>query len=198
MTGTTEANTTGATTTEVPQPKQRPVFPQTFAERVKGSWWSIARMVLFRWSPPPLNRWRLLLLRLFGAAVHRSAYIAPSVRIDYPWNLVVERDVVVANNVILNCMGRIEIGAGTRISRYAHLCAGTHAYERRDMKIVRRAITIGRGAWIAVDAFVGPGVSIGDRCLLAARSSAFSDLPADSVCMGEPAKRCRAWAGIGS
>ncbi len=193
MTGPTEA-----ITTEVPQPKQRPVFHQTFAERTMGFWWSIARTVLFRWSPPPLNRGRLLLLRLFGATVHGSASISPSVRIDYPWNLVVGRDVFVAHNVILNCMGRVEIGPGTRISQYAHLCAGTHAYERRDMKIVRRAITIGRGVWIAADAFVGPGVSIGDNCLLAARSSAFGDLPADTVCKGEPAKPYRPWSGMGS
>ena len=133
------------------------------------------------------------MLRLFGATVHRSAFISPSVRIDYPWNLVVDRDVFVAHNVILNCMGRVEIGAGTRISQYAHLCAGTHAYERRDMKIIRCGITIGRDSWIATDAFVGPGVSIGDRCLLAARSSAFSDLPTGYVCIGEPAKRCRRW-----
>ncbi len=193
MTGLTEA-----ITTEVPDPKHRPLFPQTFAERTRGAWWSVVRMVLFRWSPPPLNRWRLLLLRLFGATVHRSAFISPSVRIDCPWNLVVDRDVFVAHKVILNCLGRVEIGAGTRISQYAHLCAGTHAYERRDMKIIRCAITIGRGAWIATDAFVGPGVSIGDRCLLAARSSAFSDLPAGYVCIGEPAKPYRPWAEIGS
>ncbi len=193
MTGLTDS-----ITTEVPDPKHRPLFPQTFAERTMGFWWSVVRMVLFRWSPPPLNRWRLLLLRLFGATVHRSAFISPSVRIDCPWNLVVDRDVVVAHKVILNCLGRVEIGAGTRISRYAHLCAGTHAYERRDMKIIRCAITIGRGAWIATDAFVGPGVSIGDHCLLAARSSAFSDLPADSVCKGEPAKPYRPWTETGS
>ena len=60
------------------------------------------------------------------------------------------------------------------------------------MKIVRRAITIGCNVWIAADAFVGPGVTLGDDCLLAARSSAFHDLPAGQVCIGEPAKPRRA------
>ena len=86
---------------------------------------------------------------------------------------------------------------GSRISQYAHLCAGTHDYRRRDMKIVSRAITIGKGVWIAADAFVGPDVTIGDRSLLAARSSAFSDLPAGHVCMGEPARPSRVWSGMG-
>ncbi len=187
-----------AITTEIPDPKQRNFFPQTLGQRVAGFWWSVVRHTLFRWSPPSLNGWRRWLLRRFGAAVHASVRIAPSVRVDFPWNLAIDRDVVVAHNVIINCMGRIEIGAGTLISQYAHLCAGTHDYRRRDMKIVSCAITIGKGVWIAADAFVGPDVTIGERCLLAARSSAFSDLPAGHVCMGEPAKPSREWGGIGT
>jgi putative colanic acid biosynthesis acetyltransferase WcaF len=102
----------------------------------------------------------------------------------------------VAHKVIINCMGRVRIGAGTLISQYAHLCAGTHDYRRRDMRIVSCPITIGSGVWIAADAFVGPDVTIGDRSLLAARSSAFSDLPAGQVCLGEPAKPYRVWVGM--
>ena len=186
-----------AATTEIHRPRRRIFLPQTIAERVLGFWWAVVRGLLFRWSPPPLNRWRIALLRLFGAKVHSSAFIPPSVRIEYPWNLVVDRDVIMAHCIILNCMGKIEIGAGTWISQYAHLCAGTHAYRRRDMKIVRSPITIGKGVWIAADAFVGPGVTIGDGSLLAARSGAFSDLPAGQVCMGEPARPYRPWSGLG-
>ena len=185
-------------TTESPDPKRRNFFPQTAGRRAAGFWWSIVRTTLFRWSPPPLDGWRRWLLRRFGADVHASVRISPSVRVDFPWNLAIDRDVVVAHKVIINCMGRIKIGAGTWISQYAHLCAGTHDYRRRDMRIVSCEITIGKGVWIAADAFVGPDVTIGERCLLAARSSAFSDLPAGHVCMGEPAKPCREWGGIGT
>ncbi len=186
-----------AATTEISGPRRGVFLPQTVAERVLGFWWAVVRGLLFRWSPPPLNRWRIALLRLFGAKVHSSAFISPSVHIDYPWNLIVDRDVIMAHCIILNCMGTIEIGAGTIISQYAHLCAGTHAYQRRDMQIVRRSIKIGKGVWIAADSFVGPGVTIGDDSLLAARSSAFSDLPAGQVCMGEPARPYRPWSGLG-
>ena len=185
-------------TTEIPDPKQRNFFPQTAGQRAAGFWWSIVRTTLFRWSPPPLDGWRRWLLRRFGADVHPSVRISPSVRVDFPWNLAIDRDVVVAHKVIINCMGRVRIGAGTLISQYAHLCAGTHDYRRRDMRIVSCPITIGSGVWIAADAFVGPDVTIGDRSLLAARSSAFSDLPAGQVCLGEPARPYREWAGMDS
>ncbi len=166
---------------------------QTRGERAADLLWGLTWHLLFRLSPPPLHGWRRFLLRLFRARIDPTATIAPSVRVDYPWNLAVDREVVIAHNVIINCMGRVDIGAGTRISQYAHLCAGTHDYLRRDMKIVSRPITIGKGVWIAADAFVGPKVTIGDRSLLAARSSAFSDLPSGYVCIGEPAKPYREW-----
>ena len=47
---------------------------------------------------------------------------------------------------------------------------------------------------ISSDVHIGPytivegAVTIGDGCLLAARSSAFRDLPPGQVCMGEPAR----------
>ena len=100
---------------------------------------------------------------------------------------------VIGHGAIVNCMGKIAIGRGTRISRYAHLCAGTHDYTSRDMRLLRGPITIGRHVWIAADAFVGPGVTIGDGVLLAARSSAFRDLPPGQICIGEPALPHRPW-----
>jgi putative colanic acid biosynthesis acetyltransferase WcaF len=85
-------------------------------------------------------------------------------------------------------MGEVLIGEGSRISQYSHIISGTHDYTSRDMRIERRPIRIGKEVWIAADAFVGPGVTIGDGCLLAARSSAFRNLPPGQVCMGEPAR----------
>ena len=186
-------NEPAAQTTEVPDPKRRAFLDQSYRERVRGFWWSIVRFTLFRWSPTAFNAWRRSLLRLFGARIHRTAVIAPSVRIDFPWNLRIASDVVIVHGAIVNCMGKIAIGRGTRISQYAHLCAGTHDYTSRDMRIIRCPITIGRNVWIAADAFVGPGVTIGDGVLLAARSSAFRDLPPGQICIGEPAQPHRPW-----
>jgi putative colanic acid biosynthesis acetyltransferase WcaF len=90
--------------------------------------------------------------------------------------------------VILDCTGTITIGEATRISPFAHLCAVTYDYTSVQMPVVTAPITIGRDVWIANDAFVGPGVTVGDGAVLAARSSAFSDLPTGQVCMGEPAR----------
>jgi putative colanic acid biosynthesis acetyltransferase WcaF len=49
-------------------------------------------------------------------------------------------------------------------------------------------ITIGTDCWIATDVFVGPGVGVGDRTVVGARSNVLKDLPPDSVAVGSPAK----------
>jgi putative colanic acid biosynthesis acetyltransferase WcaF len=178
--------------THVPAPRDRIFLPQTFRERVLVFWWSVVRLLLFRFSPNFFNAWRVLVLRLFGARIQRPVTIDRTARIEFPWNLRLESGVFIAHQVIINCMGEVIIGERSRISQYSHIISGTHDYTSRDMRIERRPITIGKDVWIAADAFVGPGVTIGDGCLLAARSSAFRDLPPGQVCVGEPAKAVHA------
>lgn len=49
-------------------------------------------------------------------------------------------------------------------------------------------VTVGRGAFIGVGAVLGPGVTIGDGCIVGAGSVVLSDLPADVLAFGSPAK----------
>jgi len=168
--------------------KRRTFLQQSFGERAKAFWWGIARTLLFRRTPSFLNGWRIFLLKLFGADIGHHVRIHPSARIYLPWNFTARDHVVIEHGVIVNCIGTVTVGERSRISQYAHLVAGTHDYERRNMQIIRSPITIGKDAWIAADAFVGPGVTIGDGSLLAARSSAFKALPPGMVCIGEPAR----------
>ena len=187
MSPTDTPNGPAPNTTAVPAPRRRVFLKQSLRERIGGILWTLVRATLFRASPPVLNPLRIAILRLFGARIERGVYVAPSCHIDFPWNLRIGHGAYLCHCTIVNCMGTIDIGPESRISQYAHLCAGTHDYQRADMAIIRCPITIGRRVWIAADAFVGPGVNIGDEVMLAARSATFSDLPAGFICVGEPA-----------
>ncbi len=55
------------------------------------------------------------------------------------------------------------------------------------MRLVTAPITIGAGAWITADVFVGPGVTVGEGAVVGARSSVFKDVPAWTVVAGNPA-----------
>jgi putative colanic acid biosynthesis acetyltransferase WcaF len=168
------------------RPTVRTVFYRLpVGKRVRGVLWSVLYHFAFRWCP--VNWCRRMLLRMFGATIGRRAHIARTARVSYPWNLTVGREARIQHSVILNCMGEVVVGPGTLVSQYAHVCGATHEFEDPEMHAAPRKITIGKNVWIAADAFVGPGVTIGDGCLLAARSSAFHDLPGGKVCIGEPA-----------
>jgi putative colanic acid biosynthesis acetyltransferase WcaF len=56
------------------------------------------------------------------------------------------------------------------------------------MPLVARPIVIGENAWLGADVFVGPGVSIGELCVVGARSVVVKDLPARTVCAGNPCR----------
>jgi putative colanic acid biosynthesis acetyltransferase WcaF len=73
------------------------------------------------------------------------------------------------------------------VSQRAHLCASSHDMRDPHFQLVLRPIAIGEGCWIAAEAFVGPGVTMGTRAVLAARGVLFGDAEADGVYSGNPA-----------
>jgi putative colanic acid biosynthesis acetyltransferase WcaF len=143
--------------------------------------WSIAAATLFRPSPRPCYRWRNWLLRRFGATIHPTARIRPSVSIEIPWHLSVGANSSVGDHAILYCLAPVTLGDRVTVSQYAHLCAGTHDHTRRSMPLVPKSITLGDDVWIAADVFVGPGVTVGT-------GTVFGDLPVWKVCVGTPAR----------
>jgi putative colanic acid biosynthesis acetyltransferase WcaF len=175
------------TTPQVNDRKGRP-NPWTLKQRIGRVLWAIVQATLFRWSPHPFYAWRAMLLRAFGAKLGKGVLIRPSVRITIPWNLTMGDYAVVGDFAILYCLGPITMGAWSTVSQYSHLCSGTHDASNRHMYLVTQPIVLGDDSWVAADAFVGPGVTIGDRAIVGARSSVFKDVPADTVVGGNPAK----------
>ncbi len=58
-----------------------------------------------------------------------------------------------------------------------------------------RPITIGEDCWFGAGCIVLPGVTVGDRCVVAAGSVVTSDIPADSLAAGVPAQVKRSLIG---
>jgi putative colanic acid biosynthesis acetyltransferase WcaF len=150
--------------------------------------WNIADVVFFRYSPKPLFKWRSFVLRLFGAKVGNGVHIYPKVKIWAPWNLILGDECGIANGVILYSQGKITVGARAVISQGAHLCAGTHDYTLQGFPLITMPITIGNNVWVAAEAFVHPGVTIHEGCVIGARSVVGKDMPAWMVCVGFPCK----------
>jgi putative colanic acid biosynthesis acetyltransferase WcaF len=52
---------------------------------------------------------------------------------------------------------------------------------------VRSPIKIGSGVWVCAQAFIGPGVTVGDNSVVGARAVVFDDVPEGVVAVGNPA-----------
>lgn len=142
----------------------------------------------FAFSPRPLWQWRRFILRVFGARVGTGAHIYPSVRIAIPWHLEIGEYAAIGDRVVLYSLGRIEIGKSATISQGAHLCAGTHDYRDPTLPLLKLPISIGQGAWICADAFVGPGVTVGNLAIVGARAVAMKNVPPSTIVAGNPAR----------
>lgn len=159
----------------------------SFRHRALRAAWAVVWTLLGAWTPPPLHRWRALLLRFFGAQLAANARVHGSARIWYPPNLIMEENTLIGPRAICYTVAPIRIRKNAIVSQGAHLCAATHRIDHPSFQLEARAITIGANAWVAAEAFVGPGVVLEEGAVLGARGVAFKDLPAWSVHAGNPA-----------
>ncbi len=171
--------------------RERDMLALTADERWTLRVWSFVRRLLFRPSPPFMYRYRAALLRLFGAQVDPGAQVHPRAVIRQPWRLILEANVVIHDFALLDCSATVRVGEGARISQYAHLCTLTHDEQDASLPLLARPIRIGAYAWIAADAYVGPGVTVGDYTIVGARADVHEDLPPNVVAVGTPARPVR-------
>lgn len=163
-----------------------------FQHRLLRLTWNLTWKLFGAWTPPPLHRWRIWLVNLFGGQVAPTCFIYGSVRIWYPPFLKMEHAATLGPGVDCYTMGRIALGPYAVVSQRAFLCTGSHNIQRADFQIAARPIHIGANAWVAAEAFVGPGVTIGEGAVLAARGAAFKDLQPWTVYLGNPAVAIKA------
>lgn len=138
------------------------------------------------WKRFPFGR--LLILRIFGAAVDLRAEISGSAKIQFPWLVKAGSHIAIGPRVTLYNLDGIEIGNQVIISQDAYLCGGTHDYTLPTIPLVKKKIKIGRGAWIAAGAYIGPGVTIGEGAVVGARAVVVKDVEPWTVVAGNPAR----------
>lgn len=160
----------------------------TLGNRLARVCWGLAWLLLARFTPPQLHAWRALLVRLFGGRLGRNARIHGSAVIWLPANLELGDNVLIGPGARLYNQGHIRIGADSVISQRAHLCASSHDLHDREFQLVLRPIAIGAHCWVAAEAFVGPGVTMGDGSVLGARGALFGDAIVNGVYLGNPAQ----------
>ena len=179
---------------ESPQLSKTYNFSFSFRNKASRLLWNIVYFFFFKWTPSTVlvfKKWRIFLLRLFGAEVHFDCLIYSSVKIWAPWNFKMGHSSCLGPKVNCYNQGKIVIGVNTVISQNTHLCASSHDYTKTDFPLILKPITIGNSVWVAADAFIGPSVNIGDNSLVAARTVVVKNVEKNTIVGGNPAKFIR-------
>lgn len=151
--------------------------------------WETVWLLLFRPSLTPMFAWRRLLLRLFGARLGKQARVYGTARIWAPWNLRMDDHSCLGPYVICYSVATVHLGRHASVSQYSHLCTASHDYRQLAMPTIAAPITLQDEAWVAADAFIGPGVTIGRGAIVGARSTVTGNVVPWSVVAGSPPRQ---------
>ena len=107
--------------------------------------------------------------------------------------------VFIDDNVSINAFvhiwgqGGIRIGRNTMIASHVAITSVTHDADADAMwtTVVKKPVTIGQDVWIGSHAVILPGVTIGDRAVIAAGSVVRNDVAPNMVVGGVPAHLIR-------
>lgn len=86
------------------------------------------------------------------------------------------------------CVNKIVLGHDAVVSQRAFLCTATHDHREPGFRLMTGPIIISENAWVAAEAYIGPGVIVGAGAVAGARAVVVRDVPPGAVVVGNPAR----------
>lgn len=132
---------------------------------------------------------REIMGRLTGKKIDDSFRLFPPFYTDFGKNITIGKNVFINSGCHFQDQGGITIGEGSMIGHNVVLATINHDLEsKNDRKNHYAPIKIGNHVWIASNAAVLPGVSIGDWAVVAAGAVVTKNVLPYTVVGGVPAK----------
>ena len=157
--------------------------------RIKQLFWRLINCTIFRLLPgTPLRYVRNLILRCFGAQLPLNVSVFSTAKIFAPWNLKMGKHSCIGPNAYIYNKDMVIIGDNSVVSQGAFLCTAGHDITDSKHTLITAPIIIGDTAWVAADAFVNMGVTIGEGAVVGARAAVFKDVNPWTVVGGNPAR----------
>lgn len=161
-------------------------------DRGRPRWFEICWYFVKVWfflSPWPWpNSLKRRLLILFGAKVGKRPNIRPRINIHFPWKLTMGDYCWLGDSCEILNLEPITLEDHVALAHEVYLAAAGHNVRSRTMAYDNRPILIKRGTWVATRVFVGPGVTIGENCIIGAGALVVKSVPDDSIVLSQPAK----------
>ena len=162
--------------------------PWPLRRRIALLFWDYVWTLTCAWTPKPLNAWRLLVLRAFGAEIFGRPFVHQRARIQQPWNLTLHHRACLGDRANAYSLARITLHEGCTIAQEAYLCTGTHDFAQAHIPLQTAPITVEAGVFVGARAFVLPGVTLGARSVVGAMAVVTRDVAADTIVAGNPAR----------
>ena len=160
--------------------------------KIKRVLWNITATLLFRpFITPAFRKWRIALLRLFGAKIEWDANVYASVKIWAPWMLQMGHRACLGPEVICYNQDWVVLEDETVVSQYTYLCTAGHdvsMMNSADKSLITAPIILKSKSWIGTRAFISMGVTIGEYAIVGATASVYKDVEAYTIVGGNPAK----------
>lgn len=151
--------------------------------------WTIIWGIFARPLPRSMgNSWKIFLLRLFGAKIHKDAVVYSTVSVYMPWNLEMDAYSCLAPEVDCYNVDKIKIGANATVSQKTYLCSASHDVALAHNPLIHAPIVIEDQTWIGADAYIGMGVTVGQGAVVGARACVYKDVEPWTIVGGNPAK----------
>lgn len=158
-------------------------------ERILRLLWNIVWLFFCRATPSwGFRGWRLFILKCFGAKAGKGCVVYPSCKIWAPWNLEMGDYVCLAEDVDCYTVAPIKLGNKVSVSQRSFLCSASHDISDVNRPLTFAPIVIRDFSWIAAQAFVGPGVTIGEGAVVGACAVVTKDVEPWTVVAGNPAR----------
>ena len=123
-----------------------------------------------------------------------NAFVEPSFRCDYGYNIHVGENFYANYDLIILDVREVRIGKNCMIAPRVSIFTAAHpldAETRISGLEFGSPVTIGDNVWIGGHAVINPGVTIGDNAVIAAGAVVTRDVPDHAVVGGVPAKVIR-------
>lgn len=153
--------------------------------------WYVANYLFMNTGIPFSSGFKTRLLKLFGAKIGKGFVVKPRVNIKYPWFLTIGNNAWIGENVWIDNLAQVNIGANVCLSQGALLLCGNHNYSKTTFDLSVMPINLEEGVWIGAKAIVCPGVICKSHSVLSAGSVATKDLDAYSIYQGNPAQKVK-------
>jgi putative colanic acid biosynthesis acetyltransferase WcaF len=157
---------------------------------VRLAWLVLDALFLATWFPWP-SALKRGLLRTFGARVGARVVLKPRIHVKYPWNLTIGDGTWVGEDVWIDSLAKVTIGADCCLSQGVMIETGNHDWSRPSFDLVLKEVVVEDGAWAAVRSLLVPGARLASHAILGAGSVLSGDTEPYGVYVGVPARKVK-------